>query len=52
MDSEELEAIEEEEKLVRDMVKKGTMQQSTNSAQVDQYSRADRDMDAGNTEDK
>ena len=26
MDSEELEALEEEEKLVRDMVKKGTMQ--------------------------
>ena len=34
MDSEELEAIEEEEKLVREMVKKGTMQQS-NKAEAD-----------------
>ena len=28
MDSEELEALEEEEKLIQDMVKKGTMQKA------------------------
>lgn len=41
MDSEEMEAMEEEEKLVRQMVKKGTMQKGGNLSGADEDSVAD-----------